>query len=74
MEDGELYLENGNTKWKLEGWHWSATVNKPSETCLSPFYSVVNPRRTWAARVTLVGLSVCLFDAYSGTTGYEAAY
>ena len=44
---------------------------------------VVNPRRACAARVTVVGLcvclSVCLFvclsvDDYSRTTGYEAAY
>ena len=37
--------------------------------------SFINPRRACAARVTVVGLSVCLcVDAYSGTTGYEAAY
>ena len=40
---------------------------------------VVNPRRACAARVTVVGLCVCLFvclfvDDYSRTTGYEAAY
>ena len=39
----------------------------------------LNPRRACAARVTVVGLcvclSVCLFvDDYSRTTGYEAAY
>ena len=37
------------------------------------------PRRACAARVTVVGLCVCLFvclsvDDYSRTTGYEAAY
>ena len=38
-------------------------------------YTVVNPRRACAARVTVVGLSVCLsVDDYSRTTGYEAAY
>ena len=45
--------------------------------------SVINPRRACAARVTVVGLCVCLFvclsvclfvDDYSRTTGYEAAY
>ena len=40
---------------------------------------VINPRRACAARVTVLGLSLCLsvclcVDAYSGTTGYEAAY
>ena len=42
---------------------------------------LVNPRRACAARVTVVGLCVCLFvsvclsvDDYSRTTGYEAAY
>ena len=42
---------------------------------------VINPRRACAARVTVVGLCVCLFvclslsvDDYSRTTGYEAAY
>ena len=36
---------------------------------------IINPRRACAARVTVLGLSVCLsVDAYSGTTGYEAAY
>ena len=43
----------------------------------------INPRRACAARVTVVGLRVCLFaclfvclfvDDYSRTTGYEAAY
>ena len=41
--------------------------------------AVINPRRACAARVTVVGLCVCLFvclsvDDYSRTTGYEAAY
>ena len=41
--------------------------------------TVINPRRACAARVTVRRLSVCLsvclsVDAYSGTTGYEAAY
>ena len=36
---------------------------------------LVNPRRACAARVTVVGLCVCLFvDDYSRITGYEAAY
>ena len=40
---------------------------------------IINPRRACAARVTVVGLCVCLFvclsvDDYSRTTGYEAAY
>ena len=44
---------------------------------------IINPRRACAARVTVLGLcvclSVCLFvclsvDDYSRTTGYEAAY
>ena len=47
------------------------------------FSAFINPRRACAARVTVVGLcvclSVCLFvclsvDDYSRTTGYEAAY
>ena len=34
----------------------------------------VNPRRACTVRVTVVGLSVCVCaEAYSGTTGYEAA-
>ena len=33
-------------------------------------FVIANPRRACAARV---GLSLCV-DAYSGTTGYEAAY
>ena len=43
-------------------------------------YSVtINPRRAYAARVSLSCVSVCLsvclcVDTYSGTTGYEAAY
>ena len=41
--------------------------------------AVINPRRACAARVTVVGLCVCLsvcvsVDDYSRTTGYEAAY
>ena len=32
---------------------------------------VVNPRRACAARVTVLGQSVCVYD-YSGTTGNEA--
>ena len=41
-------------------------------------HAVINPRRACAARVTVVVLSlsvcVCVYvDAYSGTTGYEAA-
>ena len=40
---------------------------------------IINPRRACAARVTVLRVSVCLsvclsVDAYSGTTGYEAAY
>ena len=40
---------------------------------------LINPWRACAARVTVVGLCVCLFvclsvDDYSRTTGYEAAY
>ena len=42
---------------------------------------IINPRRACAARVTVVGLCVCLsvclclsVDDYSRTTGYEAAY
>ena len=38
-------------------------------------FILINPRRACAARVTVVGLSVCLsVDDYSRTTGYEAAY
>ena len=41
--------------------------------------SIINPRRACAARVTVLGLSVCLsvclsVYAYSRSTGYEAAY
>ena len=42
--------------------------------------TIINPRRACAARVTVVGLCVCLsvvclsVDDYSRTTGYEAAY
>jgi hypothetical protein len=58
-------------------------------TCIQPnaayynFNQVINPQHTCAAWVTVVGLCVCLsvclsvclcVDAYSGTTGYEAAY
>ena len=40
---------------------------------------MINPRRACAARVTVLGLCVCLsvclsVDDYSRTTGYEAAY
>ena len=43
------------------------------------YLPIINPRRACAARVTVVGLcvclSVCLFvDDYSRTTGYKAAY
>ena len=36
---------------------------------------IINPRRACAARVPVVGClySLCV-DAYSGTTGYEAAH
>ena len=42
-------------------------------------FPIINPRRACAARVTVVGLCVCLsvclsVDDYSRTTGYEAAY
>ena len=49
----------------------------PRVSTLVPF---INPRRACAARVTVVGLCVCLssvclcVDDYSRTTGYEAAY
>ena len=41
--------------------------------------NIINPRRACAARVTVLGLCVCLsvclsVDDYSRTTGYEAAY
>ena len=45
-----------------------------------PYTHIINPRRACAARVTVVGLCVCLsvfflsVDDYSRTTGYEAAY
>ena len=46
-----------------------------------PYTHIINPRCACAARVTVVGLCVCLsvcfflsVDDYSGTTGYEAAY
>ena len=44
-----------------------------------PVKYLINPRRTCAARVTVVVLCVCLsvclsVDDYSRTTGYEAAY
>ena len=54
------------------------TASKSSADC-----NIFNPRRACAARVTVLGLcvclSVCLFvclsvDDYSRTTGYEAAY
>ena len=37
---------------------------------------IINPRRACAARVTVVGLCVCLsvVDDYFRTAGYEAAY
>ena len=46
---------------------------------LLQYGKTINPRRACAARVTVVGLCVCLFvclsvDDYSRTTGYEAAY
>ena len=56
------------------------------DSCISTvgmFLALINPRRACAARVTVVGLCVCLFvclsvclfvDDYSRTTGYEAAY
>ena len=46
-----------------------------------PYTHIINPRRACAARVTVVGLCVCLsvcfylsVDDYSRSTGYEAAY
>ena len=42
-----------------------------------PLLSFINPRRACAARVTVVGLCVCVCVSvrdYSRTTGYEAAY
>ena len=40
-----------------------------------PSYLTLGVHAQRGARVTVVGLSVCLcVDAYSGTTGYEAAY
>ena len=60
---------------------WGKTSRPaPRVSTLVPF---INPRRACAARVTVLGLcvclSVCLFvclsvDDYSRTTGYEAAY
>ena len=46
---------------------------------LSYINMLINPRRACAARVTVVGLCVCLsvclsVDDYSRTTGYEADY
>ena len=51
------------------------TVGKPPVL----LWLIINPRRACAARVTVVGLCVCLsvclsVDDYSRTTGYEAAY
>ena len=52
---------------------WGKTSRPaPRVSTLVPF---INPRRACAARVTVVGLCVCLsVDDYSRTTGYEAAY
>ena len=53
---------------------------KPRSLMFGSFVSyIINPRRACAARVTVVGLCVCLsvclcVDDYSRTTGYEAAY
>ena len=46
---------------------------------LDHLHALINPRRACAARVTVLGLCVCLsvclsVDDYSRTTGYEAAY
>ena len=56
---------------------WGKT-SRPARrvSTLVPF---INPRRACAARVTVLGLCVCLsvclsVDDYSRTTGYEAAY
>ena len=39
------------------------------------YLQIVNPWHACAVRITVVCLSVCLFvDAYSCTTGYEAAH
>ena len=38
-------------------------------------FCIINPRRACTARVAVYSWFVCLcVDAYSGTTGYEAAY
>ena len=56
---------------------WGKTSRPaPRVSTLVPF---INPQRACAARVTIVGLCVCLsvclsVDDYSRTTGYKAAY
>ena len=56
-----------------------ATATAPRVCTLVPNGPFINPRRACAARVTVLGLCVCLsvcllvYD-YSRTTGYEAAY
>ena len=54
---------------------WGKTSRPaPRVSTLVPF---INPRRACAARVTVVGLCVCVclsVDDYSRTTGYEAPY
>ena len=69
------------TKRQLqERQHWECPCHTPSPTpryvpLVSVHMYIFNPRRACAARLTVLGLSVCLsVDAYSGTTGYEAAY
>ena len=70
--------------------HAPATARAPRVCTLVPFIIVINPRRACAARVTVLGLCVCLsIDTivsmvclsvclsvydYSRTTAYEASY
>ena len=58
----EVNLENGNTKWKWEGWHLSSTVvtcnrqNSDLHTYTIHLYTSGNVKHCWRAGATQLGI------------------
>ena len=79
-----MRMDNGSLDWLVS--RDSYSIHYPgvkqaftSQVWSHSHYTFINPRRACAARITVVGLCVCLsvclsVDDYSRTTGYEAAY